>query len=206
VAVDDAGGGGGPPDVASAAEQRADDGGEDRETDGEAVEGAAPVDFLPGFRGAGKDAGAQHEAQDTASRPVLGGQAQRPAGQRATALRGGQGFGQRPAVGQAEIDRQRIGLALGQKDESRPVVAEDVGAAREYVAHGAIAAVHHEVVDTAPRELGERVVQVLAGPRGLGQDVGAVRHLGREALVAMAARIAHNADERHRATTTGRAY
>jgi len=91
---------------------------------------------------------------------------------------------QGPVIGNAQIDRQRIGFAFGQNCNYGPVVAENRLPAGQHVAHGAIAAVDYQQIDPALRKFSQRFGQLCAGA-GLGNV-----HLRTQAAIEIRTQIA----------------
>ncbi len=103
---------------------------------------------------------------------------------------------QGPVIGNAEIDCQRIGLALGQHCNRGPIIAKDRLAAGQHVAHSAIAAVDDQQIDPALSKFGQRDRQLRAGAGLSDVDMRAQAAIEIGAQIAVTARIIDHPDRR----------
>ena len=103
---------------------------------------------------------------------------------------------ERPVGGCADVDIERIGLALGQYRDGGPAVGENRLPHGKDIAHGAVTAVNDEKIDPVAREPGQGMRDLVAGARLFDRDAvgaGAGEILP---LVAVATRIVNDPDPR----------
>ena len=144
------------------AEQRLEQSPDRGHADREIVERALVVRALAELDRRGVGAGAEHEALHARVGVVALRHDERPALLDPAGRDRLERFLERPPGGQPEIDRERVGLAARHDDQRRPALAEIARAAGQHVAHRAVAAGDHDVVDPALGEAGEDVLQLAA--------------------------------------------
>ena len=182
-----------PPDVAGIAEHRLHESPARGDRDGEVVECALVVRALAELDRRGIGAGAEHEALDPRVRVVALGDHERAALLDPARRDRLERFLERPPRGQPEVDRERVGLAARNDDQRRPGLAEIARAARQHVAHGAVAAGDDDIVDAPLGEAGEHVLQLAALGGSLDEEVGAAAPVGKRGGLAVAAQVADHA-------------
>ncbi len=183
-----------PPLVAVGPEQGLQDSPRAGRPHGKAVEEAQRMRVLAGLDTQRERARAEDEPEHGRIVMAFAAHGQRAADQPPAGTIGLDRPFERPVGRGAEIDVERIGLALGQHGNCRPAVGKHRLSHGQHVAHRAIAAVDDQEIDPVPCEPRQRMRDFLARARLRYHDgAGAGQVLP---LVAVAARIIDDADAR----------
>ncbi|RZM32659.1 MAG: hypothetical protein EOP67_26515, partial [Sphingomonas sp.] len=182
------------PRTVRAPEQGLEDRPAQRETDRDAVEGAGAVGALRQRGRVDERARTQQEAVQTRT-GILADDLDRAADLDVAGARGGQRLVERPAIGDAEIERERVGLARGHDRHAGGCTGPHARGGGHHVADRAVAAVDHQQFDAVAREIGQHFGEFSLRARRHGQHGARQERLGRldAAAVAVAFRVADDA-------------